>query len=239
MTAFEGLTAGTWTLDPAHSEVAFTVRHAGIGKTRGQFDEFEGTITVAENIADSKAEATIKATSINTGNEDRDNHLRSGDFFDAETNPEITVADVYEANSITELAATIDQMSSPTGRLNDNVVKVRRSTQTLQVVASLAVRQFSALRWLTWLGAGANLAHASGMTWVPTLSWWWILVGWVLFVAPPGRMLLAAGFARTILAGVTPGAYSRGGRTHLRVWLAERIADELGAVHARARKGGK
>ncbi|MWL55355.1 amino acid adenylation protein, partial [Escherichia coli] len=78
-----------------------------------------------------------------------------------ETNPEITVADVYEANSITELAATIDQMSSPTGRLNDNVVKVRRSTQTLQVVASLAVRQLSALRWLTWLGAGANLAHAS------------------------------------------------------------------------------
>lgn len=148
-----------------------------------------------------------------------------------ETNPEITVADVYEANSITELAATIDQMSSPTGRLNDNVVKVRRSTQTLQVVASLAVRQFSALRWLTWLGAGANLAHASGMTWVPTLSWWWILVGWVLFVAPPGRMLLAAGFARTILAGVTPGAYSRGGRTHLRVWLAERIADELGATN--------
>ena len=88
--------------------------------------------------------------------------------------------------------AAIDAMDSPTTRLNDDVVRVRRSTQTMQVVASLAVRQFSALRWLTWLGAGANLAHAVGLEWIPTLDWFWIALGWVLFVAPPGRMILAA-----------------------------------------------
>ena len=147
-----------------------------------------------------------------------------------ETHPEFTVADVYENESIAELAAAIDAMDSPTTRLNDDVVRVRRSTQTMQVVASLAVRQFSALRWLTWLGAGANLAHAVGLEWIPTLDWFWIALGWVLFVAPPGRMILAALAARVILRGVQPGAYTRGGRTHLRVWLAERLADELGAT---------
>ncbi|AMO89178.1 yceI-like domain protein [Corynebacterium simulans] len=61
-----------------------------VTKTRGKFDEFEGTITVAENIADSKAEATIKAASINTGNEDRDAHVRGDDFFSVEQYPELT-----------------------------------------------------------------------------------------------------------------------------------------------------
>ncbi|AMO91805.1 yceI-like domain protein [Corynebacterium simulans] len=61
-----------------------------VTKTRGKFDEFEGTITVAENIADSKAEATIKAASINTGNEDRDSHVKGDDFFSVEQYPELT-----------------------------------------------------------------------------------------------------------------------------------------------------
>lgn len=82
--------AGTYAIDPAHSTIGFVARHAMVTKTRGKFDEFEGTITVAENIADSKAEATIKATSINTGNEDRDAHVRGDDFFSVEQYPELT-----------------------------------------------------------------------------------------------------------------------------------------------------
>lgn len=89
MTAFDGLTPGTWTLDPSHTSAGFTVRHAGISKVRGQFTEVEGTLTVGEGASDLRFEAALKVASVTTGNTDRDNHLRSGDFFDAEAFPEI------------------------------------------------------------------------------------------------------------------------------------------------------
>lgn len=82
--------AGTYTLDPTHTEIGFITRHAGIAKVRGTFREFEGTITVAEDLAASTASVTIRTASIGTGVEARDNHLRSADFFDVETNPVIT-----------------------------------------------------------------------------------------------------------------------------------------------------
>ena len=82
----------TYLIDADHSTLGFTIRHAGIGKTRGQFDEFSGSIEVADDSTPtgSTASATIKAASINTRNNDRDNHLRSADFFDVETYPEWT-----------------------------------------------------------------------------------------------------------------------------------------------------
>ncbi len=82
--------AGVYTLDPTHTEIGFVTRHAGIAKVRGTFREFEGTVTVAENIADSRAVVTIRTASVDTGVAARDNHLRSADFFDAEANPVIT-----------------------------------------------------------------------------------------------------------------------------------------------------
>lgn len=82
--------AGTYTIDPTHSEVGFSVRHAGIAKVRGSFEEFEGTITVAEELAQSSANATVQLASVNTRNAQRDEHLRSADFFNVETNPEMT-----------------------------------------------------------------------------------------------------------------------------------------------------
>jgi polyisoprenoid-binding protein YceI len=85
-----GLVAGTWTIDPTHSEVGFTVRHLMVSKVRGSFKTFEGTITVADNPVDSQVEARIDATSIDTRDENRDNHLRSSDFFDVEQHPQIT-----------------------------------------------------------------------------------------------------------------------------------------------------
>ena len=84
----------TYVIDADHSTLGFTIRHAGIGKTRGQFDEFNGTIEVADDSTPtgSTASATIKAASVNTRNNDRDNHLRSADFFDVDTYPEWTFA---------------------------------------------------------------------------------------------------------------------------------------------------
>jgi polyisoprenoid-binding protein YceI len=82
-----GLVAGTWTIDPVHSEVGFTVRHLMVSKVRGSFHNFSGAITVAEDPINSTVEATIDATSITTGDENRDAHLRSGDFFEVEKFP--------------------------------------------------------------------------------------------------------------------------------------------------------
>ena len=78
-----GLVAGTWNIDPSHSEVGFTVRHL-MSKVRGQFEKFEGTVTTGDTLADTRAQATIDLTSINTREPKRDDHLRSSDFFDVE-----------------------------------------------------------------------------------------------------------------------------------------------------------
>lgn len=84
------LTAGTWNIDPVHSSVAFVVRHLGLTRIRGSFQKFEGSIEVAENHLDSKVSVTIDASSLSTGEENRDNHLRSAQFFDTEAHKNIT-----------------------------------------------------------------------------------------------------------------------------------------------------
>jgi len=80
---------GTWNVDPAHSAVGFSVKHMGISTVRGTFTEFEGTLEVGTDIADTKAYGTVKATSVSTDWPQRDDHLRSPDFFDAEQFPEL------------------------------------------------------------------------------------------------------------------------------------------------------
>ncbi|PRY59329.1 polyisoprenoid-binding protein YceI [Knoellia remsis] len=84
------LPAGTWAVDPAHTEVGFVARHLMVSKVRGTFTEVEGTVQAAEDITKSTVEVTAQIASVNTGSEDRDNHLRSGDFFDAEQWPTMT-----------------------------------------------------------------------------------------------------------------------------------------------------
>ncbi|MBW8483002.1 YceI family protein [Actinomadura parmotrematis] len=80
------LTAGTWNIDPSHSEVSFTVRHL-MSKVRGTFTEFSGAIRIAEDLAASTATAEIAITSVNTRNADRDQHIRSADILDVENHP--------------------------------------------------------------------------------------------------------------------------------------------------------
>jgi polyisoprenoid-binding protein YceI len=82
---------GTWTLDPAHTRIGFVARHAMVTKVRGSFNEFEGTAAFdGANPANSHAEVTIKAASIDTRNAQRDEHLRSNDFLAMQEHPEIT-----------------------------------------------------------------------------------------------------------------------------------------------------
>ena len=81
--------AGTWALDPAHTSVEFRARHLMVAKVRGQFAGARGVLVVAEDPAESTAEITIDATTINTGVADRDAHLKSADFLEVDAFPEI------------------------------------------------------------------------------------------------------------------------------------------------------
>ena len=83
-----GLPTGTWKVDPVHSSVEFSVKHLGIATVKGQFTEFEGTLDVTPEGA--SATGTVKVASVDTREAQRDGHLRSPDFFDAENFPEIT-----------------------------------------------------------------------------------------------------------------------------------------------------
>ncbi|MDR0346446.1 MAG: YceI family protein [Nocardiopsaceae bacterium] len=85
-----GYVAGTWSIDPVHSNVDFVVRHMMVSKVRGKFRTFSGTIVTAENPAESSVTAEIDLNSIDTGQEQRDNHIRSADFFEVETYPTMT-----------------------------------------------------------------------------------------------------------------------------------------------------
>ncbi|HEV7863115.1 MAG TPA: YceI family protein [Acidimicrobiia bacterium] len=90
--------AGTYALDVSHSEVGFAVRHLMVSKTRGRFSDFAGTVEIAENPLESSVAVTIQTASVDTRDEQRDGHLRSGDFFDAEAWPTMS----YQSRSVRE-----------------------------------------------------------------------------------------------------------------------------------------
>jgi polyisoprenoid-binding protein YceI len=90
---------GTWSVDPAHSSVSFQVKHMGIATVRGDFTEFEGTLEITEDLAGSKTYGTVKVASVDTNEPARDEHLRSADFFDVASYPELR----FESKSIEAL----------------------------------------------------------------------------------------------------------------------------------------
>jgi polyisoprenoid-binding protein YceI len=83
-TEIPGYVAGTWTIDPVHSEIGFWVRHMMVSKVRGKFNTFTGKIVTGETLLQSSATAEIELASIDTNNEQRDDHIRSSDFFEVE-----------------------------------------------------------------------------------------------------------------------------------------------------------
>jgi polyisoprenoid-binding protein YceI len=89
-TATTAVPTGTWTVDPAHSKVGFAVKHMGIATVRGEFTEFEGTLEIGEDLSTARAYGKVKTASVDTSEPQRDEHLRSADFFDVANHPELT-----------------------------------------------------------------------------------------------------------------------------------------------------
>jgi polyisoprenoid-binding protein YceI len=87
---------GEWVIDPAHTRLGFRTKHMMFTTVRGSFEEIEGAFSVPDDPANTTGRVVMKTKSINTGNQDRDNHLRTNDFFEADKYPEI----VFESTGI-------------------------------------------------------------------------------------------------------------------------------------------
>ncbi len=87
---------GTWVIDPAHSKVGFSVKHMGISTVRGEFTEFEGSLVIGDDPSGAKIRGSVKTASVDTNEDSRDEHLRSPDFFETETHPDLS----FESTSI-------------------------------------------------------------------------------------------------------------------------------------------
>ncbi len=98
LTQIPGFVAGTWDIDPVHSDVAFSVRHMVVSKVKGRFDGVSGHLVTTEDPATASVAVTVDLNTINTYNEQRDGHLKSADFFEVETYPELT----YRATGVRE-----------------------------------------------------------------------------------------------------------------------------------------
>jgi polyisoprenoid-binding protein YceI len=83
---------GTYSIDTGHSYVGFAVKHFGLSKVKGEFQKFDGTVTIAEVPTESSVEVSIDAASFNSRDDQRDGHIRSADFLDVETFPQLTFA---------------------------------------------------------------------------------------------------------------------------------------------------
>ena len=94
----------TWTMDSAHSQADFQIRHLGVSNVRGSITGVKGTVILDEgDITKSKVEATLQTATVNTGNDGRDKHLKSPDFFDVEKNPTIT----FKSTAITKTSGKL------------------------------------------------------------------------------------------------------------------------------------
>ncbi|WP_156757533.1 Pls/PosA family non-ribosomal peptide synthetase [Actinokineospora pegani] len=145
--------------------------------------------------------------------------------------PAIAVADLYQHPTLAGLAELVDATAASTQ--SDRVIApTPRGAQAIQVLATIPLLTLVGARWAVVLAALGNLLALTGaLTWLPTVSWWFVAVGWLVFLSPLGRMATAAGAARLLLRGVGPGEYPRGGSVHLRLWAAERVVELSGATN--------
>ncbi|MDQ4502641.1 Pls/PosA family non-ribosomal peptide synthetase [Sinomonas sp. ASV322] len=147
--------------------------------------------------------------------------------------PTVTVADVYAHPRVGALveAITGSARSTAAPAVERSVEPASARTQLAQTLLGVPLFILVGMRWLTYLMAANNvLAAIAGFSAAPTVSWWWVAASWLVFVSPLGRMAISVVSARLLLRGLTPGVYPRSGSVHLRLWLAEQIADLAQAV---------
>ncbi len=123
--AATAIPTGTWDVDAVHSRIGFAVKHMGVTTVRGEFHDFEGHIEVGEDLGSTRAWGTVKTASVSTRQEQRDGHLRSADFFDAENYPEIR----FESTRI-------DQVDDETLRIVGDIT-IRGETREIELEAEL------------------------------------------------------------------------------------------------------
>ncbi|MEV8555983.1 Pls/PosA family non-ribosomal peptide synthetase [Streptomyces sp. NPDC051917] len=141
--------------------------------------------------------------------------------------PSAAVLDIYQQPTLRKLARRLEASAQDDGRAR-TIAPVPVRAQAVQLLLLLPLVTLLGLRWTMVLAAVGNLLP--GYSWLPTAPWWLLAAGALLFFTPPGRIALAAGGARLLLRGVRPGRYPRGGRVHLRLWTAERLAEFSGAT---------
>ncbi len=140
--------------------------------------------------------------------------------------PTTTVADVYDHPRIGALAEALDD-AGPVAAARRPVRPVPPATGLLLTVLGLPVQVLRGLRVTTWTALASSVLHATAFPALPSLPWWALVLALALFVTPVGKMALTVVLARLVLLGVRPGDHPRGGSVHVRVWLAERIAEAV------------
>ena len=147
--------------------------------------------------------------------------------------PEVTVADLYGQPSVGAMADFLDSKTralQPSVR-RDSVEPTSLLTQLLQVGLSIAINTVAGLRWVVILLLITNIAGGIAALDLPHVSWWFVGPAAAVLLTPFGRMALAAAGIRLLLHDAHPGVYPRGGRVHIKLWAAERLADAVGAIN--------
>jgi polyisoprenoid-binding protein YceI len=158
---------GTWRIDPIHSSVSFEVKHMMISTVRGHFKQFEGMLEAAEDYHDSRVWGSVQVASIDTNNADRDEHLLSPDFFDAEHYPEMR----FESTRVEHIVLGTYRVSG------DLTIKdVTREIQVEATVEGAAVDPWGHDRVGIAVRGGIDRTEF-GLTWQQALTKGGLLVG--------------------------------------------------------------
>ncbi|MDQ1131058.1 Pls/PosA family non-ribosomal peptide synthetase [Microbacterium sp. SORGH_AS_0888] len=146
--------------------------------------------------------------------------------------PEFSVADIYDIPRLGAMATALGPLAAAdeaTGFHRPSPTP--RATQWVQTLLGAPLLILTGVRWLLYVLTAGTLLHAVfGIDALPTAPWWTLVIGLVVFATPFGKMAIAVLSARLLLTGLRPGDYPRGGEVHLRLWLAEQIADQIDAV---------
>ncbi|MEW1657324.1 epsilon-poly-L-lysine synthase Pls [Streptomyces sp. NPDC093707] len=142
--------------------------------------------------------------------------------------PGVSVADLYRNPVLRDMAEHLDSLGGPVDEVRP-VRPVPRRAAAVQLLVQTALYGIAGLRGLVGLALADNvLGLLAPHVWAPHTAWWLVVVGWVVLFSAPMRCAIGAVAARALAGSIKPGAYPRGGATHLRLWTAERTVAAFG-----------